>query len=75
MTSTECFTDIIACNSYAIFINAMMVSADDLVMLWEFYLEAGSASETVVLVGHAEIPRQLKGRIKVFQVLRNCNRS
>lgn len=66
MTSTKCFTDIIACNSYAIFINAMMVSADDLVMLWEFYLEAGPASETVVLVGHAAIPRQLKGRIKVF---------
>lgn len=66
LTSTECFTDIIACNSYAIFINTMMVSADDLEMLWEFYLEVGPASETVVLVGHAEIPKQLKGRIKVF---------
>lgn len=66
LTSTECFTDIIACNSYAIFINTMMASADDLEMLWEFYLEVGPASETVVLVGHTEIPRQLKGRIKVF---------
>lgn len=44
----------------------MMVSADDLEMLWEFYLEVSSVSETVVLVGHAEIPKQLKGRIKVF---------
>ena len=34
LTSTECFTDVIACNSYAIFI--------------------------------AEVPKQLKGRIKVF---------
>ena len=66
LTSTECFTDIIVCNSYAIFINAMMVSADDLEMLWEFYLEAGPTSETVVLVGHAAIPKQLKGRIKEF---------
>lgn len=66
LTSTECFTDIIACNSYAIFINTMMVSADDLEMLWEFYLEVSPVSETVVLVGHAEIPKQLKGRIKVF---------
>ena len=43
LTSTECFTDVIACNSYAIFINAMTVSADDLQMLWEFYLEVGPA--------------------------------
>ena len=62
LTSTECFTDIFACNSYAIFINTMMASADDLKMLWEFYLEVGPASETVVLVGYTEIPRQLKGR-------------
>ena len=66
LTSTECFTDVIACHSYAIFINAMTVSADDLQMLWEFYLEVGPTSETVVLVGHAEVPKQLKGRIKVF---------
>ncbi len=39
LTSTECFTDIIACNSYAIFINTMMVSADDLEMLGNFILK------------------------------------
>lgn len=26
------------------------------------YLEVGPTSETVVLVGHAEVPKQLKGR-------------
>ncbi len=66
MTSTECFTDLIAINSYAILINVMTVYADDLEMSWEFYLEVGPTSETFVLVEYAKIPKQLKGRTNVF---------
>ena len=42
-------------------------------MLWEFYLEAGPTSETVVLVGHTEIPKQIKGRTLVIDYYHPAN--
>lgn len=67
LTSTDCFTDIIACKSYAIIINMSAVSDDDLDMLWDYYLEVGMTSESVVLVGNVNVPKQLKNKMQVYQ--------
>lgn len=67
LTSTDCFTDIIACKSYAILINMSAVSDDDLDMLWDYYLEVGLTSESVVLVGNVNVPKQLKNKMQVYQ--------
>lgn len=64
--STDCFTDIIAGNSYAIFIKISSVSDNDLNTLWEFYLEAGSTSESVVLVGNVDVPKELQNKMQVY---------
>lgn len=66
LVSTDCFTDIIACNSYAIFIKISSVSDDDLNTLWEFYLEVGSTSESVVLVGNVDVPKELRNKMQVY---------
>lgn len=61
LTSTDCFTDIIACISYATIINIPSVSDADLEMLWDYCIEVGFAmSETIILVGDVDIPKQLK---------------
>jgi hypothetical protein len=67
LTSTDCFTDIIACSSYAAIINIPAVSDDDLEMLWDYCLEAGFAmSEEIILVGDVNIPKQLKNKIQAY---------
>lgn len=66
LVSTDCFTDIIACNSYAIFIKIPSVSDDDLNTLWEFYLEVGSTPESVVLVGNVDVPKKLRNKMQVY---------
>lgn len=67
LVSTDCFTDLIACNSYAILVHAASVADEDFKMLWNYYLEAGAnASETVIIVGNIGIPKQLIKRIKVY---------
>lgn len=63
---TNCFTDLIACNSYAIFINTTTASDSDLNMLWDYYLEVGTTPETVVLVGNTDIPKHMKKQIRVY---------
>lgn len=67
LTSTDCFTDIIACKSYAILINMSAVSDDDLDMLWDYYLEVGLTSESVVLGGNINVPKQLKNKMQIYQ--------
>lgn len=67
LVSTDCFTDLIACNSYAILIHAASVADEDFKMLWNYYLEVGAnASETVIIVGNIGIPKQLIKRTKVY---------
>lgn len=67
LVSTDCFTDLIACNSYAILIHATSVADEDFKMLWNYYIEVGAnASETVIVVGNTDIPKQIKKRIKVY---------
>lgn len=66
LTSADCFTDLIAVNSYAILINVPAVSFEDWDMLWEYYLEIDVVPETVVLVGDGIVPKRLKGRIQVY---------
>lgn len=65
LTSTDCFTDLIAVNSYAMLINVPAVSFEDWDMLWDFYLELEVVPETVVLVGDGIVPKKLKGKIQV----------
>lgn len=65
-TPTDCFTDIIACNSYAVFINTATASDSDLNMLWDYYLEVGATPETVILVGNIDIPKRMKKQIRVY---------
>lgn len=66
LTSTDCFTDIIACNSYIAIINILAVSDVDLEMLWDYCIEIGSAmSEVIILVGKVNIPKQIKSKIQV----------
>lgn len=67
LVSTDCFSDLIACNSYAILIHAASVADEDFKMLWNYYIEVGAnASETVIVVGNTDIPKQIKKRIKVY---------
>lgn len=42
LVSTDCFTDLVACNSYAILIHAVSVADVDFKMLWNYYLEVGA---------------------------------
>ena len=42
LVSTDCFTDLVACNSYAILIHAASVADEDFKMLWNYYLEVGT---------------------------------
>lgn len=67
LISIDCFTDLIACNSYLMIINVPAVSHDDLNMLWDFYLEVGPVSESVVLVGDVRVPKQLKNKMQIYQ--------
>lgn len=67
LVSTDCFTDLIACHSYAILIHAASIADEDFKMLWNYYLEAGAnALETVIVVGNTDIPKRIKKRIKVY---------
>lgn len=67
LTSTDCFTDIIACSSYAAIINIPAVSDGDLEMLWDYCIEVGFAmSEEIILVGDVNIPKQLKTKIQAY---------
>lgn len=66
LTPTDCFTDLIACKSYAIFINTATTSDSELNMLWDYYLEVGATPETVVLVGNTDIPKCMKKQIRVY---------
>ena len=67
LVSTECFTDLVACNSYAILIHAASVADEDFKMLWNYYLEVGTnALEAIIVVGNTDVPKQLKKRIKVY---------
>lgn len=51
LVSADCFTDLVACNSYAILIHAASVSDEDFKLLWNYYFEVGAnASETVLLL-------------------------
>lgn len=66
LTSTDCFTDLIAINSYAMLINVSAVSFEEWDILWEYYLELEVVPETVVLVGDGIVPKKLKGKIQVY---------
>ena len=65
LTLTDCFTDLIAVNSYAILINVPAVSFEDWDMLWEYYLEIEVVPETVVLVGDGIVPKKLKHSVRL----------
>lgn len=67
LTSTDCFTDLIAVNSYAIFINASEVPYDEWDILWEYYLEVGVVAEALVIVGGVIIPEQLKKKVHWYR--------
>lgn len=61
LVSTDCFTDLVACSSYAILIHAASVEDEDFKMLWNYYFEVGAnALETVIIVGNTDVPKQLK---------------
>lgn len=66
LVSTDCMTDILATNSYAIFIKANAASEHDLQLLWSYYLEVSPTSDTVVLVGNTVVPKALQNEIKVY---------
>lgn len=66
ITPTDCMTDILAINSYAIFINVNATSEHDLQLLWSCYSEVSPTSETVVLVGNTVVPKALQNEIKVY---------
>lgn len=72
LSSTDCFTDLIAINSYAMLINVPAVSLEDWDMLWDFYLELEVVPETVVLVGDGIVPKKLKGKIQVYPDFETC---
>ena len=62
---TDWFTDLVACNSYAILIHAASVANEEFKMLWNDYLEVGTnALEVIIVVGNTDVPKQLKKRIK-----------
>ncbi len=67
LTSTDCFTDIIACKSYAIIINMPAVSDDDWDMLRDYYFKIGMTSESIVLVGNANVTKQLKNKMQIYR--------
>lgn len=51
LPSTDCFTDLVVGNSYAILIHAAPVADEDFKMLWNYYLEVGAnALEAVIIV-------------------------
>lgn len=39
LVSTDCFTNLIACHSYAILIHAASIADENFKMLWRYYLE------------------------------------
>ena len=66
LISTDCMTDILAINSYVIFIKVNAVSEQDLQLLWDYYLEVSPTWDTVVLIGNPVVPKALKNEIKVY---------
>ena len=67
LVTADCFTDLAACNSYAILIHAASVADEDFKMLWNYYLEIDTnALEAVIIAGNTDVPKQLKRRIKVY---------
>ncbi len=73
LVSTDCFTDLAACNSYAILIHAASVADEDFKMLWNYYLKVGTnALEEIALFdtknGYEvdEITEQMIGQIAQY---------
>ena len=73
LVSADCFTDLVACNSYAILIHAASVADEDFKMLWNYYLKVGTnALEEIALFdtknGYEvdEITEQMIGQIAQY---------
>lgn len=66
VTNTACFTDLLALPAYAQIVNVSATASEDLETLFEYYTEVGSFSETVILVGNANIPDSLKKKFHQF---------
>ncbi len=71
---TDCFTDLIAVSSFAIISRTEKMNASDFNLLWEYYAEVQYPTESVILIGNAEVPENVKSIIKVytsFETLKN----
>ncbi len=64
--NTDCFTDLLALPAYAQIVKVSATVPEDLETLFEYYIEVGSFSETVILVGDAAIPDSLKKKIHLY---------
>ena len=65
--NTNCFTDIIATNEMAVIVNWAALSKDDIELLIDFYTEIAPFPETVVLIGNADVPDNLKKHVSVYE--------
>lgn len=63
---TDCFTDIIAHSEIANVVMWDKLSDDDKSLLIDFYTEIAPFSETMVLIGDVDIPRELRKCVEVY---------
>lgn len=64
---TDVVTDIIAISNFAVIVRVDAMSQADIELLFDYYGEVESFSETVIFLGRVTIPAKLKNHIVVYE--------